>query len=153
MYEPKQVEVECNGCGSVVTTDERNKNAFVHDGAECDECRRVASIDRLHKDLDPNAHTYDSNGSRAKAIMYLKQEFGFQTIVDYDGSIIADVTVEHGRGIGAEPNGYYVEDMEKIIECPECGYDGARSWYKSNSQQHVQQTMSCPRCKHSKENV
>lgn len=146
MYEPKQVEVECNECGAVVTTDERNKTAFVEEDAVCDDCRRLESIERLHRQLDPEEHSYDSRKSRAKALMYLKEEFGFRTIVDYDGDIIADVTVEYGRGIGAEPDGYWVESIEKIIECPECGYDGARSWYKANARQHRQHRTACPKC-------
>ena len=68
-----------------------------------------------------------------------------------DDEVILSVQVEHGRGIGAEPDGWWTEELEAIVSCPECGTFGARRSFKSNSGQHLMESIECNACGHTEE--
>lgn len=146
--ELEPVKVECNDCGQTVETDPRNKMYFTNGDAECNACIHQNAIESLRKCLDPD---HDGTFSRPDALQRLRQEFGQTQIVDYDGGLIQSFEVKHGRGIGAEPNGYWIESIAKIIECPECEYERAEYSFKANAGHHRMRFIECAKCGHTVE--
>lgn len=134
--------VECDECGS---TFERHKR-YRNEPNECEDCHEQRMIDGLRSDLDPNRPESERTFSRPKALMYLKDDHDTMPIVDYDGSLIVSLDVQHGRGIGAEPCGWWVESIERITECDECSYSRARSWFKSHAGHHICRSFECANC-------
>jgi hypothetical protein len=88
--------------------------------------------------------------SRPDALGRFKREYGTPIPVS-DDEVILSVQVEYGRGIGAEPCGYWVEKLEEIVSCPECGTFGARRSFNSNSGQHLMESIECNACGHTEE--
>jgi len=135
--------VECDTCGASF---ERHKR-YQNEPNKCEPCREQDHIEALRRDLDPDRPDDERTFSRPKALMYLKQEYDQMPIVDYDGSLVVKLDVQHGR------DGWWVEKIETITECHHCGYPRARSSFKSNAGHHIVEVFTCPDCGHVKEHT
>jgi rubredoxin len=70
-------------------------------------------------------------------------------IVDYDGGLIQQLVVEyHPEGTGP-----YIEKIEKLTECPECGFGKATYSYRSHAGHHTVRAWNCPSCGHYENNA
>jgi len=139
------VDVECSKCGDTYEVERRYKHNHIDGDGTCDECRRRAMIEQLRDCLDPD---HDGTFSRPNALERLKHEYNQMPIVDYDGSLIVSVDVQHGSGYGAEPNGKWIESIEKYVDCSECEYDRAHYRYKANCYMEPCNSFTCPNCGH-----
>lgn len=137
---------ECDTCSEEIEVHKR----FANDPVQCESCRDMDTFDALRECLDPE---HDGVFDRPDALRRLANEFDALPLVDYDGSIVMEVDVQYGRGIGGEPNGRWVESIEKLVECPECGYGGARDHYKANAGHEPMSMTACPRCGFEENNV
>lgn len=137
---------ECDTCGEEIEIHVR----FVDDPVECEVCRGKDMFDSLRECLDPQ---HDGVFDRPDALNRLANEVDALPFVDFDGSVVMEVDVQYGRGIGGEPDGRWVESIEKLVECPDCDYGGARYHYKSNAGHEPFQSTECPRCGFSDNNV
>lgn len=133
---------ECDDCG----TEYEYEACYTHHPSRCDDCEEQRQIDRLRACTDP---THDGTFSRASALMRLKNEYDQMPIVDYDGSLIQSLIVEYHP----EGSGPYVEKIEKITDCPECGYDKAYTSWQSNAGHHTVRVYDCPSCGHYENNA
>jgi len=141
--------VECDSCDSTFERHEQYRN----EPNECESCHEQRHIESIRRDLDPDRAESERTFSRPKALEYLKNQYEQMPIVDHDGSLIVKLDVQHGRGIGAEPDGWWVEKIETITECHHCGYPRARSSFKSNAGHHIVEVFTCPDCGHVKEHT
>jgi hypothetical protein len=134
-------ETETHACETCGTEFEQPKR-YTCPPDKCDECHDREMIDRLRLCLDRD---YDGSFSRADALERLKHEYGQMPIVDHDGSLITELTVETMPG-----REKWVERITKYTECPECGYDKMYYSYQSNAGHHIIRVHDCARCGHYK---